>query len=75
MAAGVIRYDGTQTDPLTLLDTVNAIGKFKATIVSVAGVQVQTTLINIQGMTCMSCVNNITGEWMELLVSNYGVQL
>lgn len=60
--AGTVEYDKSVTSPLTILDDVNNIGKFTAYIKSVNGTQVETTTVDIKGMSCNSCVNNIQGN-------------
>ncbi|XP_067944060.1 copper-transporting ATPase 1-like isoform X2 [Watersipora subatra] len=62
---GTIEYDQSLTSPLHLLDHVNQIGKFVARIDSVNGQSVEMTTIDIKGMSCGRCVNNIQGKMRE----------
>lgn len=58
----MIKYDSSKTNPLSILDAVNSLGKFVARMRRVNGEMVQTSAIEINGMTCNSCVRNITGK-------------
>ena len=58
----MIEFDQSVTSPLQLLDDVNNIGKFVAYIKSVNGRQVETTTVDVKGMSCNRCVNNIQGK-------------
>ena len=63
--SGTVGYDSNVLSPLDILDFVNAIGKFTAYIKSLGGVEVETTTVDIQGMSCQKCVNNIQGMSMK----------
>lgn len=54
-------YDAATLTPLEILDSLNSIGKFVSCIKSVNGRRVETTTVDITGMSCQSCVRNITG--------------
>ena len=62
LSAGVVEFDQSVTNPLQILDDVNNIGKFVAFIKLVNGRQVETSTIDIKGMSCNRCVNNIQGK-------------
>ena len=63
--SGTVGYDSNVLSPLDILDFVNAISKFTAYIKSLDGVEVETTTVDIQGMSCQICVNNIQGMSMK----------
>ena len=63
---GTVEYDDSVTSLLDILDFVNGIGKFTSSIKTIDGIKMGTTTVNIQGMSCMKCVNNIQGTLLTL---------
>ena len=63
--SGTVGYYSNVVSPLDILDFVNAVGKFTAHIKSMDGVEAETTTVDIQGMSCQKCVNNIQGMSMK----------
>ena len=68
---GTVEYDDSVKSSLDILDFVNGIGNFTSYIKTIDGIQMETTTVNIQGMSCMKCVNNIQG--IEYRMYNYTV--
>ena len=63
---GTVEYDDSVTTSLDIFDFVNGIGKFTSYINTIDGIKMETTTVNIQGMSCMKCVNNIQGTLLTL---------
>jgi P-type Cu+ transporter len=65
--AGYIDYDPQLTDPQTIANDIDDMG-FECTYSNGNGI-ISETRINIDGMTCQSCVKNIEGILCNFLMA------